>query len=95
MIGSSLQADVAIVAPEADYAALAALGDDLRFITITSEATVKQGEPLAIHVTPSKYVKCDRCWHWRADVGSDTAHLALCGRCVANLFGAGEMRRHA
>ena len=95
MIGSSLQADVAIVAPEADYAALAALGDDLRFVTITSGATVQQGEPLAIHVTPSKYVKCDRCWHWRADVGSDTAHSALCGRCVANLFGAGEMRRHA
>ena len=94
-IGSSLQAEVAIVAPEADYAALAALGDDLRFVTITSAATVKKGDTLAIHVTPSKHVKCDRCWHWRADVGFDSAHSALCGRCVANLFGAGEMRRHA
>jgi isoleucyl-tRNA synthetase len=94
-IGSSLQADVAITAPDDDYAALAALGDDLRFVTITSAATVSPGAALAVKVTPSRYVKCERCWHWRADVGADPAHPALCGRCVANLFGAGEPRRFA
>ncbi len=94
-IGSSLQAEVAIVAAPEDYAALAALGDDLRFVTITSAATVVAGAPPAIRVTPSTYTKCERCWHWRADVGGDANHLALCGRCVANLFGAGEPRRFA
>jgi isoleucyl-tRNA synthetase len=46
-------------------------------------------------VTPSGHPKCERCWHWRADVGADAAHPALCGRCVANLFDRGEVRAHA
>jgi isoleucyl-tRNA synthetase len=94
-LGSSLQAEVAIAAPEDEYAALASLGDDLRFVTITSAATVARGAALAIRVTPSAHPKCERCWHWRADVGADRAHPTLCGRCVANLFGAGEARAHA
>jgi isoleucyl-tRNA synthetase len=94
-IGSSLQAEVAIIAPDAEFAALDALGDDLRFVTITSAATVTPGDALTVRATPSPHAKCDRCWHWRADVGKDNAHPTLCGRCVANLFGAGEARRHA
>ncbi|MFO1314922.1 MAG: isoleucine--tRNA ligase [Burkholderiales bacterium] len=94
-IGSSLQAEVAIVAPEPDYAALASLGEDLRFVTITSAATLEAGPELAVRVAGSPHAKCERCWHWRADVGADAAHPRLCGRCVANLFGSGEARRHA
>jgi len=94
-IGSSLQAEVAIEAPEEDRAALASLGDDLRFVTITSAASVAPGNALAVRVTPSPHPKCDRCWHWRADVGADASHPTLCGRCVANLFGRGEPRTHA
>ncbi|MCC6869869.1 MAG: isoleucine--tRNA ligase [Burkholderiales bacterium] len=94
-IGSSLQAEVTIVAPVETHAALASLGDDLRFVTITSAATVTPGAALAVTVTPSPHVKCERCWHWRADVGADAAHPALCGRCVSNLFAAGEPRRFA
>jgi isoleucyl-tRNA synthetase len=94
-IGSSLQAEVAMTAPEASFAALASLGDDLRFVTITSAATVQPGQELAIKVAPSVHPKCERCWHWRADVGADRAHPGLCSRCVANLFGSGEPRVHA
>jgi isoleucyl-tRNA synthetase len=94
-IGSSLQAEVAITAATTDYEALAALGNDLRFVTITSAATVALGDALAIRVTPSPHPKCERCWHWRADVGADPAHPTLCARCVANLFGAGEPRAFA
>jgi isoleucyl-tRNA synthetase len=94
-IGSSLQADVAITATAADYEALAALGNDLRFVTITSAATVALGDVLTVRVTPSANPKCERCWHWRADVGADVAHPTLCGRCVSNLFGAGEPRQFA
>ncbi|HET9747932.1 MAG TPA: isoleucine--tRNA ligase [Casimicrobiaceae bacterium] len=94
-IGSSLQADVAIVADGATYDALASLGDDLRFVLITSAATLKRGDELAITVTPSDATKCERCWHWRTDVGRDPQHPAICGRCVANLSGAGEPRLHA
>jgi isoleucyl-tRNA synthetase len=39
-IGSSLEAEVTIAAPDAEYVALASLGDDLRFVMITSAARV-------------------------------------------------------
>jgi isoleucyl-tRNA synthetase len=94
-IGSSLQANVDIVAAGDDYDALASLGDDLRFVLITSTASVRRGEPFAIAVIPSRYRKCERCWHWRADAGGDPSHPGLCGRCIANLFGAGEPRQYA
>ena len=94
-IGSSLQAEVDIVADLEDHRALASLGDDLRFVLITSTATVRRGDALAIAVASSQNPKCERCWHWRSDVGEDPGHPGLCGRCVANLFGSGELRAHA
>jgi isoleucyl-tRNA synthetase len=91
-IGSSLQADVTVSAPGPDYEALASLGDDLKYVFITSAARLERGDALAIAVNPSAGTKCERCWHWRDDVGDDPAHPALCGRCVSNLFGGGEPR---
>jgi isoleucyl-tRNA synthetase len=94
-IGSSLQAEVTVAAPEPEYSALASLGDDLRFVFITSQARIARGDSLRIEVEPSGAKKCERCWHWRADVGNDVRHPALCSRCVANLFGSGELRSYA
>jgi len=94
-IGSSLQADVTVSAPEPEHAALASLGDDLKYVFITSAARVERGDALAIAVNPSAGIKCERCWHWRDDVGDDRNHPALCGRCVSNLFGGGDLRRSA
>jgi isoleucyl-tRNA synthetase len=94
-IGSPLQAEVEIIAAPAEHAALASLGDDLRFVFITSAATVRPGDALSIAVRPSAHPKCERCWHWRADVGADPTHPTLCARCVANLFGDGEGRSAA
>ncbi len=94
-IGSSLQAEAAITAPDAEYEALASLGDDLRFVLITSAATVERGERLAVRVAASAHAKCDRCWHYRSDVGVDPAHPTICARCVANLAGPGEPRQFA
>lgn len=97
-IGSSLQAEVALRAHGDTYDALASLNDDLRFVLITSAATVTRAdseEAVGVTVTPSSHEKCERCWHYRADVGSDPAHPTLCGRCVSNLFGNGETRSAA
>ena len=94
-LGSSLQATIAITANAEDHALLASLGDGLKFVTITSEATLAPGAELAISVTPSTAVKCERCWHYRDDVGHDAAHPTICGRCTSNLYGAGEVRRVA
>ncbi|MES1999417.1 MAG: isoleucine--tRNA ligase [Pseudomonadota bacterium] len=93
-IGSSLQAEVSLHASGDQYRTLAALGDDLRFVLITSAATLIEGEP-AIHAQPSAQPKCERCWHYRSDVGNHADHPGLCGRCHSNLFAQGETRRHA
>jgi len=94
-IGSSLQAEATITAAGEDHDALASLGDDLRFVLITSAARVVRGEALAIDVVPSAHAKCERCWHYRADVGADPSQPTICGRCVTNLDGSGEPRRCA
>ena len=96
-IGSSLAAEVDIRASGPLYEALARLGDDLRFVLITSRATVRrsESEQTEVEVKPSAHAKCERCWHYRDDVGKDPEHPGLCGRCVTNLFGEGEARRHA
>jgi len=104
-VGSGLSAEVDLyVSPEREQA-LAAMGDELRFVLITSAARLQpfaeQGratavEGLRVKVTPSAYAKCARCWHYRADVGVAAAHPDICARCVDNLpGGAGEVRRFA
>ncbi len=106
-VGSSLASEVALYADGAAGEALAWLGDELRFMLITSEATsapLAEAPPEAQHVETelgeialvvraSSNKKCVRCWHQRADVGAIAAHPELCGRCVENVVGAGEIRR--
>jgi isoleucyl-tRNA synthetase len=99
-VGASLQANLTITAGADDAALLRSLGPDLRFVTITSAVTVLDGPELAIDVSPSTATKCERCWHYRDDVGSDPAHPTICGRCVSNLAeaegrGTGEQRKVA
>jgi len=94
-IGSSLQAEVTLHAGADPQALLAPLGDDLRFVLITSQARLVAAAADRIEVTPSAAKKCERCWHYRDDVDAEAAHPGLCGRCVTNLFGAGEVRSHA
>ena len=94
-LGSSLQAAISITATADDHALLASLGDGLKFVTITSQASLSEGSELAVSVTPSAAMKCERCWHYRDDVGHDASHPTICGRCTSNLYGAGEVRRVA
>ncbi len=98
LIGSSLQAEIEInIIDGRIYQSLKRLESDLRFVFITSSAKVNlsSNNSFDVVVTPSAHAKCDRCWHYRADVGADAAHPTICGRCVSNLFGAGEARSHA
>ena len=97
LVGSSLQSELDIYAQTETLQVLKSFGDDLRFLLITSRATVHEeaGGGLRIQVSPSAHTKCDRCWHYRADVGADAAHPHICGRCVSNLFGRGEPRQFA
>ena len=103
----SLDAEVALYADEPLRRTLAALGDELRFVLITSAAalaplsqapaaaTATAVDGLRLLVQPSTREKCERCWHRRADVGTVAAHPTLCGRCVENIDGDGEQRHVA
>ena len=95
-IGSSLQAEVDLHLHGERHAVLATLTEELRFVTITSRATLHAAAGAAnerIEVVPSPHAKCVRCWHYRPEVGRNTEHPTLCGRCADNLFSAGETRR--
>ena len=105
-IGASLQAEVTLFASAALAADLAKLGDELRFVLITSTAQVSTAAApadavqtelagLSVQVLASTAAKCGRCWHHRHDVGSNAAHAELCLRCVSNVEGAGEQRAFA
>ncbi|MDZ7595943.1 MAG: isoleucine--tRNA ligase [Thiobacillus sp.] len=94
-IGSSLQAEVTLHASPDTQALLAPLGDDLRFVLITSQARIVAADADHVEVTPSAAKKCERCWHYRDDVDTHADHPGLCGRCVSNLYGDGEARTHA
>ncbi len=106
-IGSSLDAEVDLYGDPKLMEALARLGEELRFVLITSEARVHAGgeKPasaqaselagLFVDAQASRLAKCPRCWHHRPDVGADSEHPDLCGRCADNVAGAGESRRFA
>ncbi len=91
-VGASLQAQVDLQVTADDHALLKSLGDDLRFVFITSAVSLRQGTEMQIDTQASTAVKCERCWHYRDDVGQDAAHPTLCGRCTSNLYGEGEQR---
>ncbi|AUN95616.1 isoleucine--tRNA ligase [Pseudazoarcus pumilus] len=97
-IGASLQANVCIRAAGERFDALASLGEDLRFVMITSSAELVRVATEAeqgVEANASEHAKCERCWHYRADVGAHAEHPQLCGRCHGNLHGEPEVRRHA
>lgn len=95
-VGSSLQASVTIKAGGETAQALLSLGEDLRFVMITSQASLDvlntSTEGIDIDVSAMNAPKCARCWHFRDDVGALPDHPLLCGRCHSNLFGQGEKR---
>ncbi|TAG33198.1 MAG: isoleucine--tRNA ligase [Polaromonas sp.] len=94
-VGSSLQASVTLEVAADDHALLASLGDDLKFVFITSAIELVAGSATAVSTAASTATKCERCWHYQDDVGSHTAHPTICGRCISNLHGAGESRKFA
>ncbi|WP_460421450.1 isoleucine--tRNA ligase [Pseudomonas sp. ZL2] len=106
-IGGNLQAEVTLFADDALSADLNKLGDELRFVLITSAASVApfaqapadavetEVPGLKLKVVKSGHAKCGRCWHFRADVGSNPEHPEICTRCADNIGGKGEVRHYA
>lgn len=106
VVKGSLGADIQLYAAPELLESLAKLGDELRFVTITSKATLSpldqasdasdsMLEGLKVGLQKSTAEKCVRCWHFIDDVGSNPEHPEICGRCVSNLSEAGEVRHYA
>jgi isoleucyl-tRNA synthetase len=106
LVKGSLGADIELFADQDLYNSLAKLGDELRFVTITSKALLRLEaeageaedsmlEGLKIAVKHSDATKCVRCWHFIDDVGSNPDHPEVCGRCIDNIEGQGEVRAYA
>ncbi len=97
-VGSSLQAELELRLAVDKFTAMASLGGDLKFVTMTSRATlieVERAEDERLIATPSAQEKCERCWHYTSDIGANAEHPTLCARCAGNLYGTGETRTHA
>ena len=107
VIGSPLDAEVALFCADDVRRTLAKLGDELRFVLITSDAVVHAaadrpddavnlGAGVWVRVLASDKDKCERCWHRRTDVGANNAFPGVCVRCAANLCpdGTGESRQY-
>ncbi|MFH8133336.1 isoleucine--tRNA ligase [Pantoea osteomyelitidis] len=107
-IGGSLEAGVTLYADSELATRLRALGDELRFVLLTSGAQVAdyalagedaqqsellKGLKVALHKAEGE--KCQRCWHYTTDVGQNAEHAAICGRCYTNVAGDGEKRKFA
>ena len=89
-VGSSLQAEVDFHVNGADYELLSSLGDELKFLMLTSAARTQKSNDFEIRVEASANRKCERCWHHRPDVDEE----GLCARCQTNLRGPGETRQY-
>jgi len=105
-VGAALSAEVTLYCADGLLKRLATLQDELRFVLIVSaaelqpleqagDASATEVEGLKVKVKPSAHTKCVRCWHHREDVGQHQEHPELCGRCVDNISGEGEIRHYA
>ena len=103
VVKANLSAEATLYVNDDWRAELEKLGEELRFVTITSEARLaplaeapadepERADGLKVAITASEETKCVRCWHHRPDVGANSEHPELCGRCVTNVTGAGEER---
>lgn len=107
VIGKGLEAKVTLFANETLANKLNQLGQELRFVLITSDASVNvvtaapegasttEIEGLWLSISASTGTKCERCWHYTDDVGTNETHVDLCGRCITNVDGNGEVREFA
>jgi isoleucyl-tRNA synthetase len=94
-IGAALEAEISLRCGVADQNRLAPMAEELRFLLISGDVEFMADDAakdIAVLASPTAKDKCVRCWHHRADVGSDPAHPGICARCVSNIEGPGEDR---
>ena len=90
LIGTGLEAQVAISATDPVYSVLSRYAGQLRYLFIVSAVKLTQGAgngtgALHIEVKKADGAKCERCWNYSTHVGEDTDYPTVCERCSAVL----------
>ncbi|MGB7767855.1 MAG: isoleucine--tRNA ligase [Verrucomicrobiia bacterium] len=82
-IGKALEAKVEFIVNES-YQKIQNPTDEelLRELANVSSLKIKMGEGTPFTASKADGQKCERCWHWETDVGSNPEHPTICGRCV-------------
>ncbi|QEO56412.1 isoleucine--tRNA ligase [Francisella marina] len=108
VIKASLEAEIIIYADNDNYKLLEKLGNELRFLLISSKASLRAIEErtnnsiesnitgLNVEVNKIEEPKCERCWHRSATVGQNQEYQDICSRCIENITTEdGESREFA
>jgi isoleucyl-tRNA synthetase len=91
LIGTGLEAQVTLVAPEPAYSVLERHQHQLRYLFIVSGVTLQKTAPgdgtggVTVKVAHADGRKCERCWNYSVHVGEDSAYPTVCERCSAVL----------
>jgi isoleucyl-tRNA synthetase len=56
--------------------------ETLRELLNVSQLDFAPGEGIAT-ITRADGIKCERCWHFETDIGTNPKHPTICGRCLA------------
>ncbi|MEI7817031.1 MAG: class I tRNA ligase family protein, partial [Desulfuromonadales bacterium] len=92
-IGHSLDAAITIAAPPELFTFLRQYAPELNSICIVSKAVLAEDldgefwaseniEGLKIQVTAAPGIKCERCWYYSEELGTDTDHPTICPKCT-------------
>jgi isoleucyl-tRNA synthetase len=82
-IGKSIEARVILTAGSDLYSLLSEHAADLPAVFIVSQVHLEQGNEagVSIEVQRAEGIKCERCWKYTLDVGSNPEFPTLCAAC--------------
>ena len=84
VIGSSLEAAVTLTAGGEAFDRLEKFASELPALFIVSQTALERGngEVIAVKVERARGDRCERCWKYTSDVGSDPDFPTVCASCA-------------
>jgi len=85
LIGAPLEARVRLSANGDLFPVLQQYARELPGLFIVSQVSLEpgRGDALGVTVERAEGVKCERCWKYTTDVGSDARFPTICAACAA------------
>ncbi len=96
IIGKALEAKVTAIGDEGSLAPVIKWENDFKELLGVSQFVLdiggergKAGFRFGFSRVNADRQKCERCWHWETDIGQNSEHPTICGRCVEAVKPAG------